>query len=68
MHKEPGKYEGEKERRMELGEEESWQNDSVQWNPLLFILYVIIINVYIQYLGGGGGAIVFSNNRVHVHN
>ena len=30
MRKEPGKYEGEKERRMELEEEESRQKDSAK--------------------------------------
>ena len=30
MRKEPGKYEGEKERRMQEGEEESWQKDSAK--------------------------------------
>ena len=37
MRKEPGKNEKEKERRMELGEEESRQKDSAKWNPFLFI-------------------------------
>ena len=30
MRKEPGKYEGEKKRRMEIGEEESRQKDSAK--------------------------------------